>query len=354
MRGRSIRKRFAAMNADLEAALVDHGLLFVAGAHHGTEFVDDDFDYERLETTVCRYSAMARGVAENGIRDIVFLGNLNIKNEDAVKRLATMAPNEYLGFGDRTNLEHHLPGVRVHVLGPPTTDQAELGSPHSTHAREFWHLAGARGASGSRAWLSATSRPSDSRPERNRRRSSVGGWPPTSTTLGPGISWPSSATLDDDLNNTSLILLFEIWGGDDRRLLLFSGDAQLEGWSPCLEDPVVASLLTDVDVYKVGHHGSLNATPKTGLWQRLRKRGDDGPLVTLVSTCNGRHGHRENHTEVPRWKLVAALRNQSHLVDTRRLADTENPLFVDCVVQRSTILFPVQGVGGPTTEKAEA
>ena len=46
--------------------------------------------------------------------------------------------------------------------------------------------------------------------------------------------------------------------------------------------------------------------------------------------------------------------NQSHLIDTRRLADTENPLFVDCVVQRSTIVFPVQGVGGPTTGKADA
>ena len=354
VRGRGIRKRFAAMNADLEATLVDHGLLFVAGAHHGTEFLDDDFDYERLETTVRRYSALARGVAENGIRDIVFLGNLNIKNEDAVKRLATMAPNEYLGFGDRTNLEHHLPGVRVHVLGPPTTDRAELGSPHSTHAREFWHLArsswglGQSGlALGDQSTIRFEAREEPTPIECRWLASHI-------NHARPRDLLAIVRDLDDDLNNTSLILLFEIWSGDDRRLLLFSGDAQLEGWSPCLEDPVVAALLTDVDVYKVGHHGSLNATPKTGLWQRLRKRGDDGPLVTLLSTCNGRHGHRENHTEVPRWKLVVALRNQSHLIDTRRLADTENPLFVDCVVQRSTIVFPVQGVGGPTTGKADS
>ncbi|MCP3936875.1 MAG: hypothetical protein GY708_16050 [Actinomycetia bacterium] len=47
---------------------------------------------------------------------------------------------EYLAPGDRTDLEDHLPGVRVQVLGPQTTDQVELGKATTTHETEFWHL----------------------------------------------------------------------------------------------------------------------------------------------------------------------------------------------------------------------
>jgi hypothetical protein len=57
-------------------------------------------------------------------------------------------------------------------------------------------------------------------------------------------------TLDKQLNNTSLILLFEVCG----RKLLFPGDAQIENWSYALEDAPDAArpraLLADVDVYK--------------------------------------------------------------------------------------------------------
>ena len=39
-------------------------------------------------------------------------------------------------------------------------------------------------------------------------------------------------TLDDQMNNTSLILLFEVFG----KKLLFPGDAQIENWSYALQD----------------------------------------------------------------------------------------------------------------------
>src|SRR5579862_8336136 len=39
-------------------------------------------------------------------------------------------------------------------------------------------------------------------------------------------------TLDQQMNNTSLILLFEVFG----KKLLFPGDAQIENWSYALED----------------------------------------------------------------------------------------------------------------------
>lgn len=310
------------------------------GTDHGTEFLDDDFDYEQLETAVLRHTASGPGLAENGVRDIVFLGNLNIKNESAVKRLAEMAPKtEYLGFRDSTDLQRHLPGVEVHVLGPPKLDQAELGRPVSTHPTEYWHLARSSWGVG-QSGLAFGDQPGVRFPDRDEPTPIECRWLASHINhVRPRDLVEIVCDLDDDLNNTSLILLFEVWRGDDRRLLLFSGDLQLEGWSPCLADPATVALLAEVDVYKVGHYGSLNATPTASLWERFRKRGDDQRdqrLVTLQSTCSGRHGHRKNRTEVPRWKLVAALRNQSHLIDTRRLADADDSLCEDWVVEPGT------------------
>ncbi len=68
-------------------------------------------------------------------------------------------------------------------------------------------------------------------------------------------------TVDDALNNTSVILLFEA----GTRRLLFPGDAQIENWSYALKHEDTADLregLDQVDLYKVGHHGSRNATPE--------------------------------------------------------------------------------------------
>jgi hypothetical protein len=73
-----------------------------------------------------------------------------------------------------------------------------------------------------------------------------------------------------------------------------------------------------VDVYKVGHHGSLNATPRASLWARFKKKGSGGPnrLITLLSTEPGHHGKKKNKTEVPRDTLVDELALESTLFST--------------------------------------
>ena len=70
-----------------------------------------------------------------------------------------------------------------------------------------------------------------------------------------------------------------------------------------------------MDVYKVGHHGSLNATPKQLLWEGFRKRGaGNGPkLATLLSTLPNKH------PGVPRPTLVEALNSETELHDTTAL-----------------------------------
>ena len=83
--------------------------------------------------------------------------------------------------------------------------------------------------------------------------------------------------------------------------------------------------LKDVDIYKVGHHGSLNATPKT-LWntfaQRSDKKDKPGRLVTVMSTrSDSKHGHVENDTEVPRRTLVTELKENSLHRSTQELEE---------------------------------
>jgi hypothetical protein len=119
--------------------------------------------------------------------------------------------------------------------------------------------------------------------------------------------------LDDVMNNTSIILLFEV-GGEK---LLFPGDAQLENWSYALK--MYRSLLSGVTVYKVGHHGSLNATPKS-LWTLLTTGTTAVPKAdfkTLLSSRSGVHGGEDNRpTEVPRQPLVDDLKARSQYTTT--------------------------------------
>jgi hypothetical protein len=124
--------------------------------------------------------------------------------------------------------------------------------------------------------------------------------------------------LDDQMNNTSLILLFEVGG----KKLLFPGDAQFENWSYAMTEArnkdKVAKLIADVDFYKVGHHGSLNATPRKWVWEAFKKK-KGKRLQTMMSTMPGKHGKVASKTEVPRRTLVTALGSGSHLKDTEEL-----------------------------------
>jgi hypothetical protein len=103
--------------------------------------------------------------------------------------------------------------------------------------------------------------------------------------------------LDDAMNNTSVILLFDVRG----KRFLFSGDAQYENLAYELSKPNVEKLLRGVNLYKVGHHGSLNATPKKSLWPLLTggaNAGAKGRLVTLLSTLG--KAVAQTRFEVPR------------------------------------------------------
>jgi hypothetical protein len=85
--------------------------------------------------------------------------------------------------------------------------------------------------------------------------------------------WTNSASslalkLDSDTNNTSLVLAFRL---PDRSFLLFAADAQVGNWLSWHdqgydfgnEELSAADILARTRLYKVGHHGSHNATLRT-------------------------------------------------------------------------------------------
>jgi hypothetical protein len=116
------------------------------------------------------------------------------------------------------------------------------------------------------------------------------------------------------MNNTSVILLLEV----GKHKILLPGDAQIENWAYALSRPEWTQLLKDVNLYKVGHHGSLNATPKP-LWGLFRNKGAPGKqrrLGTLCSTKAGKHGSAGLGTEVPRRTLVEELKKSSTFVSS--------------------------------------
>jgi hypothetical protein len=255
-----------------------------------------------------------------------FLGDDNISNRSAVENLMTMGPNNYLNFGEASGLEDLLPGVETIVLGPPNADQTEtVLRQRGRDENEFWHL---------RALTAHAAEDRGNAPESTL-------FDPTYM-QGSGDPYPEDArwlvyrarkmqesqmlgivrALDKAMNNTSLILLFRIGG----KSLLFPGDAQIENWKYALDQPDLRKLLAEVDVYKVGHHGSLNATPKS-LWQLFEKKSENPAapkrLTSLMSTMEGKHGSIKSKTEVPRATLTEALRKESDLLSTHDVPATE-------------------------------
>jgi len=266
--------------------------------------------------------------------ELSFMGENNLANLDAIKNLMTMGKKrEYAHAQQPTALQDLLPGVTVDVLGPPTVDQSEtVRKQRSRDKDEFWHLlANAANALGQPrggkvkplfpTYLAQKNRdqfPIDARWLINQAKR-----------LRADQMLQIVRILDEALNNTSLILLFKTGS----KSLLFPGDAQIENWSYALNQEDIREKLKAVDLYKVGHHGSLNATPKS-LWSLFEHKSKDataqGRLQTLMSTMAHKHGSEDRKTEVPRQPLVQALNRESTLFSTQAL---KAELYHDTVVE---------------------
>jgi hypothetical protein len=267
-----------------------------------------------------------RGADKRPIAIEKLAGN-NTSNPDAVRNLRKMGkqPPRFLQYGSPSGLEDDklLPGVKVTVLGPPVLKQQNLKK-YAKQSDEYW-LASKFWGLQQRA--AATAGNSDLFPRAARY-----GKGPKPLQTRWFIEHAESALkknalaivtiLDKFLNNTSLILLFEVKG----KKLLFPGDAQLENWQWALSQDGIGDMLKDVDLYKVGHHGSRNATPKE-LWNRFEKRRERA-LTTMMSTATGVYGRSED-SKVPSANLVKALKKESTLLNTQDLKGGKDPIVLE-------------------------
>jgi hypothetical protein len=251
-----------------------------------------------------------------------FLGESNISNPSAVKNLMTMAKEtDYVYCGKKTKLEKVLPGVKIDVLGPPTIDQtASIKKERASDPQEYWQiqsnamrLANAGNGNGSVLFARYVRSRGPTFPVASR-------WLIFHARLARGNQLLQIVRiLDKAMNNTSVILVFQI--GETR--LLFPGDAQIENWEYALNEKKYQSMLASINLYKVGHHGSRNATPRS-LWKLFKNRSRDAHatkrLLSLMSTMDHKHGCEASHTEVPRKTLVSALEHESNLFSTQELS----------------------------------
>ena len=284
-------------------------------------------------------------VRSAAMRELAAAAQEQLPNRAAVEALDALAAEgrgRYLRAGSRLALASVVPGLRVTVLGPPTLQQAPGVSKQASRDPEYWMFCLRQ------AMLALPAAP----------------LAPGGAQLGPDVASevpPGPArwlierlrshrtqsmlrlirALDDALNNTSLILLLEV--GNLR--LLFPGDAQIENWRYTLgrlaANRSLRDKLTRVDLYKVGHHGSRNATPISlhGLWT-TRPAGSP-PLVSVMSTLPGVHGSTVA-TAVPRQTLVDALQGAGTLYRTDHLPE-ERP-YLELV--SDTASGPFVSVGG--------
>jgi len=101
--------------------------------------------------------------------------------------------------------------------------------------------------------------------------------------------------VDGMINSTSLVLVLQI--GTAR--LLLPGDAEWGTWKRILANDAARALVRGATFFKVGHHGSHNATSKTLVEQVLPRK-----IPAMISTQEGPGSYRNN---IPLTDLMTAL-----------------------------------------------
>jgi len=234
---------------------------------------------------------------------------------------------------------HSLPGIskdkiRVYVLGPPRIENLKK-SPRHGPTDDIFHLAAGELPALARS-LAAASLPSDSATEScspfsdkwQQRIDSVG----TENLENQKARYHSAKwrKIDDDwlmsggdfamqldsaTNNSSLVLAFEMV--ETGEVLLFPGDAQIENWetwrnlswmipdqSGALTKITGEDLLRRTVFYKVGHHGSHNATLNEHGLQLMPSDGLVAMLPVIHAVTAKRKG---DWKEIPKPSLCKAL-----------------------------------------------
>jgi hypothetical protein len=209
------------------------------------------------------------------------------------------------------------PGVRFYVLGPPR-DEAALKRMGEHGSPDLYELAAAAGVhvqppapdvtDDDDAELSCpfdatfTAGVDDPALERIRKEYDREPWRQIES-AGMGVAADLALQLDNFTNNTCLVLAIEV----DGRVLLFAADAQLGSWLSwqgvefTVRDGNDARTVTATELlqrtvfYKVGHHGSHNATATASGLELMR----DAHLTAFIPLDG-------DVAKAKRWPMPAA------------------------------------------------
>jgi beta-lactamase superfamily II metal-dependent hydrolase len=179
----------------------------------------------------------------------------------------------FLKAGDLLNSTDCLiPGLRVRVLGPPELEEylKKMDPPDddryliSEPANDIALAAYTSGHLFGKEWIADSEYHALSQEDEETLQRMA------------EFSFDLAFSLDKARNNESLVTLFEFHGKN----LLFTGDAQYGNWRWWIENiPSAEDILSNINFFKIAHHGSENATPVSALEKMA-----DGNFVSMVST----------------------------------------------------------------------
>ncbi|MFO1162953.1 MAG: MBL fold metallo-hydrolase [Reyranellaceae bacterium] len=239
-------------------------------------------------------------------------------------------PVHYYQGGDTPKLPPELEGrITAEILAPPPRDSGGEFAASDNKKEQYLAAAGDDGIpnadrvpSFEKEWpASAADYPPDAFDEFDsglverggkRKKDGAAAMEATLAAMQPDVLAAAADKLDGTLNNQSLVVLFTCKG----KKLLFVGDAQWGNWSYWLygkavsgKDPGITKeardILGSIDFYKVGHHGSTNATPIPAVGAL------NAHCAAMVSTATGAYGNPKKKTEVPRTALMDALASKT-------------------------------------------
>ena len=185
-----------------------------------------------------------------------------------------------------------LPGVKIHVLGPP----ADPAFRKNKKVPESWAFGGGTSLPGDpidSVFPAEWRVPKEELPPPDRR-------PFKETTLqsirlfNDDLLYAAKA-LEGFINGESLVLVLEI----GKARLLLTGDAEVGAWTNILDNEAALALAAGATFVKVGHHGSHNATPIVFIREHLAKA-----VPAIISTQEGPGKFRNG---IPLDELLTAM-----------------------------------------------
>jgi beta-lactamase superfamily II metal-dependent hydrolase len=205
-----------------------------------------------------------------------------------------------------------LPGVKIHVLGPSRNEDVirDMNPEKGESYLQFLMTRATPAGKRLRPFRAEWGIPIGKYQRANGHLKFTDHLKRELAKVGSGSEFDLVTQLEKAVNGTSLLLMFVV----GRAHLLFPGDAQWGTWKAAMAEPEWRKLLSKTAFYKVGHHGSHNATPRSFVEKYLSKN-----FTAMVSTRT-----TKKWRDIPRLPLLEELRQSGQVVRSD-LKDVPDP-----------------------------